>query len=303
MNMNTPITKLLAGSLAINTTIASILDVRQLMRLQLQSSPVDLNRVLSLAIWQLACTSTSELVVSALTLYNARAVERFMGTRRFAAFVAIVYTMTSVVTPVVLVLLKATSLGGSIKALPFGMIPTIFAILYQYQALIPSSTLVQLSPTSTPAGSTATGASDESTNDTELVITDKIWTYGMALQLATFHHPISIVGASIGWLMGGMYHAGYLPNSWRLPSLLTSIIESKPANTTIRPVAPEDDHIGRSRTSDRVEPAPRRQVSPPSEADIETLTTMMSISREMAIEALNNAGNSVERAVENMLMT
>lgn len=296
MNINTPITKILAGSLAINTTLASILDVRQLMRLQLQASSFDTNRILSLAIWQLACTSTSELVVSAVTLYNARAVERLMGSRRFAAFVAIVYTLTSVATPFLLMILKTTSFGASINTLPFSMIPTIFAILYQYQAIIPASTLVQLAPTTgngaNSAGTAAVG---------RLVITDKIWTYGLALQLATSQNPVSLVGAGIGWAVGGLYHAGFLPNNWRLPSFLTSLIDDKPTNTVIRPAIQEEDSIGRSRTNARGQEAPRRTVAPPPEADIETLMTMMSISRELAIEALSNAGNSVERAVENML--
>lgn len=268
------------------------------MRLQLQSSPLDINRIASLAVWQLACTSTSELVVSALTLYNIRAVERLMGSRRFAAFITIVYTLTSVITPALLTLLRSTPLGTSIKTLPFGMVPTIFAILYQYQALVPSSTLVQLSPAISNAESTSATA----TNEAELVITDKIWTYGMALQLAAAHYPESVVGAAVGWLVGGLYNAGLLPTRWRLPSFLTSFIESKPTNTTVRPARPEEGHIRRPRTNERAsQQVPQRQVSPPSEADIETLTTMMSISREMAIEALSNAGNSVERAVENML--
>lgn len=299
MNINTPITKILAGSLAINTTLASILDVRQLMRLQLQASSFDTNRILSLAIWQLACTSTSELVVSAVTLYNARAVERLMGSRRFAAFVAIVYTLTSVATPFLLMILKTTSFGASINTLPFSMIPTIFAILYQYQAIIPASTLVQLAPTTGNGANSAGTAAVGSEN--ELVITDKIWTYGLALQLATSQNPVSLVGAGIGWAVGGLYHAGFLPNNWRLPSFLTSLIDDKPTNTVIRPAAQEEDSIGRSRTNARAQEAPRRTVAPPPEADIETLMTMMSISRELAIEALSNAGNSVERAVENML--
>jgi hypothetical protein len=100
---------------------------------------------------------------------------------------------------------------GAFDFLPAGPTPIIFAILAQYHAMIPHTYKYKVALT--------TGGP---TNDDTpgVAFSDKSTKYLMALQLALFQWPGSLLGAAVGWLVGQAWRSELMPGAltrWRLP--------------------------------------------------------------------------------------
>jgi len=108
-----------------------------------------------------------------------------------------------------------------IDFLPAGPTPIIFAILAQYHALVPHTYKYKVA--------LSTGApSNEDTSG--LTFSDKSSRYLMALQLALFQWPGSLLGATVGWVVGYLWRNELLPGAltqWRVPGWIVGIRSQK----------------------------------------------------------------------------
>ncbi len=135
----------------------------------------------------------------------------------FQTFVFVTFLLTSILSPVILALVLRPLSLGLLNYLPAGPTPIIFAALAQYHAMIPHIYKYRI----------ATSIS-QSPNDQfhGLTFSDKSYRYLLALQLALFQWPGSIVGALVGWVVGYAWRMEVLPRSlmrWRIPGWVVGI--------------------------------------------------------------------------------
>lgn len=107
---------------------------------------------------------------------------------------------------------------GLFNYMPAGPTPLIFAILSQYHALIPHIYSYRV----------ATSAAAPSTDEpfSGLTFSDKSYRYALALQLALFQWPGSVLGALVGWVVGHAWRNDLLPGMvtrWRVPGWLVGV--------------------------------------------------------------------------------
>lgn len=292
LNLSAPITKSLIGGVFLSSTVVSILDLRGWLQSHLMPQLWGMSDLHLSVVWQAMYASPGEFLISILALHRLGAVERVMGSRKYLALSCMAFGLTSLLVPTTVRILAMSPLRGLVRhGLHLGLTPTIFAILYQYHALIPSAVFVSL-----PAGQQNNSNTDLSLHKDLPIITDNTWLYLTAAQLATCELPLTLIGATLGWIIGAMYHTAVLPNSWRLPLALTLFLDSPVRRTRRSPAARSDQHNDAHPTL-----APRGSLQPPSDSDIQQLMTVMNLSYEAATQALSTAGNSMERAIENLL--
>lgn len=110
---------------------------------------------------------------------------------------------------------------GAFNYLPAGPTAIIFALLAQYHAMIPHIYKYRL------ALSTSSPASDESAG---LTFSDKSYRYLLAVQLALFQWPGSLLGALVGWAVGYSWRNDLLPamlTRWRIPGWVVGVRTQK----------------------------------------------------------------------------
>lgn len=106
---------------------------------------------------------------------------------------------------------------GLFNYLPAGPTPIIFAVLAQYHAIVPHMYKYKL------ATSNSTSTDDQAPG---ITFSDKSYKYLLALQLALFQWPGSLLGALVGWVVGYAWRMEILPRSltrWRLPGWMVGI--------------------------------------------------------------------------------
>lgn len=126
------------------------------------------------------------------------------------------YFLTSILTPALLTLVLRPLSWGAIDFLPAGPTPIIFAILAQYHAVVPHLYEYKV------ALSTGSPRADEA-HTPGLTFSDKSTRYLMAVQLALFQWPGSLLGAVVGWTVGYSWRNELLPGMltrWRIPGWL-----------------------------------------------------------------------------------
>ena len=134
----------------------------------------------------------------------------------YQSFVLISAVLTTIFPPALIFILRPLSFGV-INYLPAGPTPIIFAVLAQYHAIIPQTYKYRL------ALSDATAPDDQFVG---LTFSDKTYRYVLALQLALFQWPGSLLGAGIGWIVGYLWRNGMLPAAlarWRIPGWMVGI--------------------------------------------------------------------------------
>jgi hypothetical protein len=110
---------------------------------------------------------------------------------------------------------------GAFNYLPAGPTPIIFAILAQYHVIIPHIYKYRLALSASPP------TDDEFVG---LTFSDKSYRYLLALQLALFQWPGSLLGALVGWVVGYMWRNDLLPGlltRWRIPGWMVGIKAQK----------------------------------------------------------------------------
>ncbi|EJD01385.1 uncharacterized protein FOMMEDRAFT_88708 [Fomitiporia mediterranea MF3/22] len=221
------ISKGLMISCAVTSIAASIFDVKHYLHLQLFPHLTKHHQYWRLLVHHLAFTNSSELLLAEILLYNVSVpIERMFGSSKFAAF-----SVSSVLTATILEfgsLIAFNRLG--LNVLPSGPITLVFSILYQFSRLVPRAYTFRIFG---------------------LTVTNKIFIYILALQLAISQPPGSLVSSLIGIVAGQLYRSDVLglktfrvpPTVRRLASryLLPLIGSTKPPRLSNR-AFPEDSH-------------------------------------------------------------
>ena len=309
-------TRLLLGGVVINSTLSSVFDIKHHFPLILSPHITAYGQYYRLLLWQLSYADASDVVFASLAIYNLRAVERMLGSVRFFTYVTLTWGVSTIIAPVLLALAQVVT-AGRIDYVPSGMTSILFAVLYQYVAVVPPTYKFRLSaPARAGAGTGTEGGG--------LEVSDKSYIYLLMAHLATSHFPGSLIAAAAGWLAGAVYDNGVIPRSWRkLPGFITTRLYSPPVNVTVRsrPVVQQEvrtSRRGANTTTGVGTPGERSGVddvldafttagvarpdlAPPSEHDVQTLCAMMGIPRDVAVQHLQAAGGSIERAAETLL--
>jgi hypothetical protein len=138
------------------------------------------------------------------------------------SFLVVSGLLTSILTPAAIIFLLRPLTGGVFNYLPAGPTPLIFATLAQYHAMIPHIYKYRMALTAS-SPSTSNGAAG-------LTFSDKSYRYFLAVQLALFQWPGSLLGAAIGWVVGYVWRNDMLPTrvtTWRLPPWMVGMRTQK----------------------------------------------------------------------------
>ncbi|KAH8677566.1 hypothetical protein BX600DRAFT_430912 [Xylariales sp. PMI_506] len=214
---NTPVTRSLVYGLIGSSIAVSLLDIKHYFYILVDLHFWRFHQLWRPLIYQLCYTNSSEVLFAAMTLYNLRTVERMWGSRKYASFLIVTSLLTSIITPFMLAFILRPLSLGYFNYLPAGPTAIIFATLAQYHAMVPHMYKYRLATSTSPP-----------TNDQVQGITfsDKSYKYLLALQLALFQWPGSVLGALVGWVVGYAWRMEVLPRSltrWRLPGWMVGI--------------------------------------------------------------------------------
>ncbi|KAA1466556.1 hypothetical protein DENSPDRAFT_831407 [Dentipellis sp. KUC8613] len=179
---------------AVTSIVVAIFDVKHFLHLQLVPHLSRHHQYWRLFVHHLAYSSSSELFVWELLLYNAGVhIERLFGSVKFASF-ALMTTLVSTILEF-LSLLAFQRLGFNF--IPAGPTTFIFSLLYQYSRLVPSA-----------YGFRVFG----------VIVNDKIFSYVLAFQLALSQPWSTTIVALIGLLSGALYRSDLVSlKTYRLP--------------------------------------------------------------------------------------
>ncbi|KAK6509198.1 hypothetical protein TWF481_003959 [Arthrobotrys musiformis] len=218
---HTPITHFLVYYLVIAAVTISISDYKYLFHIQITPHLWRWHQYWRILIWQFSYVNTGEVLFGTLAVYSLRVVERLWGSRKFASFVTYNLIFTSLLTPLVLAILRPLTLWR-MNYLPPGPTPVIFAILSQFHASIPSTykfrLLLPISPSPPPHEATPALQVAREEQEPAVTLTDKVYLYIIAAQLALSQFPGSLLGAGIGWVVGYAWRREVLPwGRWRWP--------------------------------------------------------------------------------------
>jgi membrane associated rhomboid family serine protease len=214
--MNTPITKSLILSLISTSLVASIADLKHLLPIRPTPHLYPYLQFWRLCTWQIAYTSSTDLLFATLLLYQFRVLERLWGSRKFISFLCVSAIWTGLLAPALLSTVVRLVSWGRWNYLPGGMTGLVFAALAAWGEEVPRLYRYKI----------VTGSPDprSGSNDTPgVILSDKTTTYVMAAQLALSQFPYSLLAASVGWIVGLAWDGDLLPgrmNAWRIPRWL-----------------------------------------------------------------------------------
>ncbi|OQU96161.1 hypothetical protein CLAIMM_02278 isoform 2 [Cladophialophora immunda] len=192
---HTPVARLLILASVGLSILVSTLSVQYLLPIRPHPHLWPYLQFSRLLTYQTAHTTSTELLFSAVLLYQFRVLERLWGSRKFASFVAVVFWCNVLVVPWLVVLLKLVTLGWY-NYLPSGSTGLVFALLSAWAEEVPRIYRYKIA-TGSPAP-TAGGRQQVP----GVVLSDKSTTYLLAAQLALSQFPYSILPAAVGWTVG-----------------------------------------------------------------------------------------------------
>ncbi|KAI8096790.1 uncharacterized protein BX664DRAFT_383181 [Halteromyces radiatus] len=240
--------------------------------------------------------SIGSAIVGTWLIYRLRIIERRYGSSKFAALAFISIVMSSLLHHV-----TGLTLGATSRSTLTGPYALIFAILYQYHLIVPSTYQVPVLM--------------------KITMTDKSYVYAAAAQLLLLQLPSSIVPSLYGLLSGVLYNFdGSNMKDWRFPSWLRSFASNYilPILGTTSPTPSSSNYLSRpssntiigassstSYSSNHVRQRNTNQVDlPPSSENIDALLSMFPhCSRDVAANALISSRHDLNRAAETLLTT
>ncbi|KAI9788362.1 MAG: hypothetical protein M1816_006965 [Peltula sp. TS41687] len=124
------------------------------------------------------------------------------------SFIISTLPYTAILPPFLLALILRPLSLNRLNYLPAGPTPLIFALLAQYQSIVPHVYKYRIVTPSRTTGESHTG----------ILFTDKLTTYLLAAQLALSQFPGSALGALVGWIVGYAWRREWLPGAtrWRV---------------------------------------------------------------------------------------
>ncbi|KAJ0424402.1 hypothetical protein BJY00DRAFT_276597, partial [Aspergillus carlsbadensis] len=232
---NTPLTRFLLIYTVAASIALSIFDLKHVPTIYVSPHFFPYGQFWRALIWQVAgFTNSTEALFGALLVYHVRVVERAWGSRKMATFLLSTLPYTTLLPPLILTLAVRPLSLGRINYLPSGPTATIFALLAQYHASIPSTYRYTISTSTPSTSSPATSSSPPSQSNPPqqqtskksltMSLSDKSTTYLVAAQLALSQFPYMILPSVVGWIVGVAWRADVLPlaagsgsSAWRVP--------------------------------------------------------------------------------------
>ncbi|CAG8602215.1 11254_t:CDS:2 [Ambispora gerdemannii] len=285
-----------SGILGSCTLATALLDLKPFLQLQLIPNITEQHEFWRLITSHCAFASSGEVLLGGLVLYHLRTIERQFGTPKYAAFL---FASSAISTILELGALWAGKSFG-LNYIPGGPYAMIFAGLYQYQRVVPST------PLFTFLGVT---------------ISSKIIVYSLGLQLLVFHYPSSSVAALCGIIAAALYQNENLGlKKWRPPGFLSQfasrfILPLLSTNSTRRCTTTgsstildqqrqitQDHSRRRGPQSHRDPPLPPPLPAAATEEQIATLQAMFPQSSYSHIaQVIQSANNDINRAAQFLL--
>lgn len=208
---HTPISRFLILCSVASSIAVSILDIKYLVPIKITPHLWPYLQFYRFASFQGAYTSSTELLFSTALLYQFRILERLWGSRKYASFIVVCFTLNALIIPILCLILKFFTFG-TYNYVPGGLIAVAFATLSVWIDEVPRLYRYKI------LTGTAQGTSQEPPG---IVLSDKSTTYLLAAQLALSQFPYQIMPAAIGWLVGTAWGGDILPgrlSRWRVPA-------------------------------------------------------------------------------------
>ncbi|TFK94251.1 hypothetical protein K466DRAFT_580209 [Polyporus arcularius HHB13444] len=225
------VTKGLMFGFALSSIAAGIFDLKHYLNLQLVPHISRHHQYWRLLVHCLACASSSDLLLTELLLYNVGIpIERAFGGVKYTSFFVISAVTTILASFLALLVAQITPVTRSLfNNIPSGPIAIMFAVVYQYTRLVPPAYHFRVFG---------------------IGMSDKIWAYAVALQLAVAQFPATLLPTAIGLLVGYLYRSDFLQlKSWRISPRVVRFAEN-----WIAPLLGEAKPV---RRTNRVLPEPR----------------------------------------------
>ncbi|TCD67515.1 hypothetical protein EIP91_012320 [Steccherinum ochraceum] len=200
-----PVSKALMLGIALTSVTAGIFDIKHYLHLQLVPHISKHYQYWRLLTHHFACANSSDLFLTELLLYNVAVhIERTFGSIKFASFLSLSLVINTLLEFTTMLVLRIFPLfGTSFNYIPAGPLSFVFSIVYQYLRIIPHAYQFKVFGIS---------------------MSDKIWTYALALQLALSYAPATFLPMSLGLLTGYVYRSDVLPlKGWRVSHKLVRI--------------------------------------------------------------------------------
>ncbi|KDQ64190.1 hypothetical protein JAAARDRAFT_218868 [Jaapia argillacea MUCL 33604] len=228
-----PVIKGLMVGCALASIIAGVFDMKHYLHLQLVPHISRHHQYWRLLVHHLAYSNSSDLFLAELLLYNVGVhIERAFGSVKFASFALVSILLSTILEFLALLLFS----GVGLNYIHSGPTTLVFSILYQYSRLIPSAYLFRVFG---------------------VPLSNKVFYYILAFQIAIAHLPSSAVVALIGILAGQIYRSD-LANlkTYRLPPTIVYLSSRYLLPLVGSTRAPRRSH--RALPDDR--PTPERQI-------------------------------------------
>jgi len=211
---HTPATRFLLTLLISLSLGASILSLKPYLPLKPTPHLWPYLQLWRITTFQLAYTSSTELLFAAAILYQMRVLERVWGTRKLASFVVSCYGLCMVGIVGLVLVVKVLS-GGWWGYVPAGPSSVVIAVVAVWRREVPRlggvKVLLDGHEREERDASTARG----------LELSDKWTVYVLAAQLALSQFPFGLLHAAVGWLVGSAWTEELVPGGlvrWRVPA-------------------------------------------------------------------------------------
>ncbi|RAK97565.1 protein dscB [Aspergillus ibericus CBS 121593] len=218
---NAPISKSFLIYTIASSVALAIFDLKHLTHIQVVPHIWQYGQFWRMLVWQEAgFANSTEALFAAMLVYHLRVVERAWGTRKFATFLLTTLPYTTLLPPLLLILVVRPLTLGKLNYLPSGPVATLFALLAQYHASIPHTFRYRISTSSASPSSSTKDQPQQTGKFLTLSLSDKSTTYLVAAQLALSQFPAMVLPAAVGWLVGVAWRMEFLPGSgrWRVPA-------------------------------------------------------------------------------------
>ncbi|KAI8898861.1 hypothetical protein BC833DRAFT_588132 [Globomyces pollinis-pini] len=267
---HTPTTKALIMITGINSVLVGLMKTKSTYDLVLYPHLVSNHQFWRLFTSHFVYSSSSDLALASLLLYQFKTLERHWGTYKFTSLLFISSTLS------IMLNLIAMSFGIT-KRISSGPIGFIFTLLYYFVNDIPHSYQMKILGITFP---------------------DNVFLYILSFQLLIFSGLESTLPALTGLLSGIIISKFSFLNQWRFPTFIRNL-----ATDYVLPLIASSIPPQRSQSTSPVENVQTTATEvtvPLSDEDIVMLESM-GFPRARAIEALTHTRNDIERAIAYLL--
>ncbi|KAI8983534.1 hypothetical protein BDB01DRAFT_791176 [Pilobolus umbonatus] len=196
---NVPATKLLLLFYGSCSLLSAIFNLKQYFFLQLDPHITVHHQFWRLLTSQLAFANSVDVFYGSILIYAMRMIERQYGTTKYIAFIS----LSAVISTILEVLVLMVGVRFGLKYIPGGPYAVIFSSIYQFYSIIPITYRFRIFG---------------------VVVTDKLFLYILAFQLAISQSMETIIPTLCGLFTGLLYRTdiGNI-KQWRFPLFMQNM--------------------------------------------------------------------------------